>query len=87
MAAVMITTNVCPMVSVSAASGVASLESLGKLGTVNIGSKSESGTWLQTQVDSNRFFVWIWEKHVIQDTLTNLNQKQLVVMMPTQRIS
>ena len=37
LATVMITTNVCPMVSVSAASGVASLESLGKLGTVNIG--------------------------------------------------
>ena len=52
----MITTNVCPMVSVSAASGVASLESLGKLGTVNIGSKSESGTWLQTQVDSKPVF-------------------------------
>ena len=56
LAAVMITTNVCPMVSVSAASGVASLESLGKLGTVNIGSKSESGTWLQTQVDSKPVF-------------------------------
>lgn len=87
MAAVMITTNVCPMVSVSAASGVASLESLGKLGTVNIGSKSESGTWLQTQVDSKPVFVWIWERHVIRDILTNLNQKQLVVMIPTQRIS
>lgn len=56
LAAVMITTNVFPMVSVSAASGVASLESLGKLGTVNIGSKSESGTWLQTQVDSKPVF-------------------------------
>ena len=56
LAAVMITTNFCPMVSVSAASGVASLESLGKLGTVNIGSKSESGTWLQTQVDSKPVF-------------------------------
>ena len=56
LAAVMITTNVCQMVSVSAASGVASLESLGKLGTVNIGSKSESGTWLQTQVDSKPVF-------------------------------
>ena len=56
LATVMITTNVCPMVSVSAASGVASLESLGKLGTVNIGSKSESGTWLQTQVDSKPVF-------------------------------
>ena len=56
LAAVMITTNVCPMFPVSAASGVASLESLGKLGTVNIGSKSESGTWLQTQVDSKPVF-------------------------------
>ena len=56
LATVMITTNVCPMVSVSATSGVASLESLGKLGTVNIGSKSESGTWLQTQVDSKPVF-------------------------------
>ena len=49
LATIMITTNVCPMFPVRAASGVASLESLGKLGTVNIGSKSESGTWLQTQ--------------------------------------
>lgn len=56
LATVMITTNVCPMVLVSATSGVASLESLGKLGTVNIGSKSESGTWLQTQVDSKPVF-------------------------------
>ena len=56
LATVMITTNVCPMVSVSAASGVASLESLGKLGTVNIGSKTESGTRLHTQVDSNPVF-------------------------------
>ena len=44
------------MFPVRAASGVASLESLGKLGTVNIGSKSESGTWLQTQVDSKPVF-------------------------------
>ena len=29
----------------------------------------------------SRFFVWIWEKHVIQDTLTNLNQKQMVTAM------
>ena len=56
LATIMITTNVCPMFPVSAASGVASLESLGKLGTVNIGSKSESGTWLQTQVDSKPVF-------------------------------
>lgn len=56
LATIMITTNVCPMFPVRAASGVASLESLGKLGTVNIGSKSESGTWLQTQVDSKPVF-------------------------------
>lgn len=34
LATVMITTNVCPMVSVSATSGVASLESLGKFESV-----------------------------------------------------
>ena len=56
LATIMITTNICPMFPVRAASGVASLESLGKLGTVNIGSKSESGTWLQTQVDSKPVF-------------------------------
>lgn len=56
LATIMITTNVCPMFPVRASSGVASLESLGKLGTVNIGSKSESGTWLQTQVDSKPVF-------------------------------
>ena len=56
LATIMITTNVCPIFPVRAASGVASLESLGKLGTVNIGSKSESGTWLQTQVDSKPVF-------------------------------
>lgn len=62
LATVMITTNVCPMVLVSATSGVASLESLGKLGTVNIGSKSESGTWLQTQVDSKPVFLYGFRK-------------------------
>lgn len=56
LATIMITTNVCTMFPVRAASGVAILESLGKLGTVNIGSKSESGTWLQTQVDSKPVF-------------------------------
>ena len=32
--------------NVEAASGKASLDSLGKLGTVNVGSKSESGIWI-----------------------------------------
>lgn len=36
--------------------GKASLENLGKLGTVNIGEKSESGTWLKTQVDDMDVF-------------------------------
>ena len=31
--------------------GSATLEGLGKLGTVNIGKKSESGNWLKTQID------------------------------------
>ena len=41
---------------VKAASGTASLDSLGKLGTVNVGSKSESGIWLQTLVNEKPVF-------------------------------
>ena len=43
-------------VSVMAAQGTASLSNLGNLGTVNIGSKSESGTWLKTKVNGNPTF-------------------------------
>lgn len=43
-------------VSVMAAQGTASLSNLGKLGTVNIGSKSESGTWLKTKVNGKAAF-------------------------------
>lgn len=43
-------------VSVMAAQGTASLSNLGKLGTVNIGSKSESGTWLKTKVNGKATF-------------------------------
>ena len=43
-------------VSVLAAQGTASLSNLGNLGTVNIGSKSESGTWLKTKVNGKAVF-------------------------------
>ena len=36
---------------VQAATGKASLVNIGQLGTVNIGEKSESGTWLKTMVN------------------------------------
>ena len=36
---------------VQAATGKASLVNIGRLGTVNIGEKSESGTWLKTMVN------------------------------------
>ena len=48
LAMVMLLTATLPTSNVKAASGTASLDSLGKLGTVNVGSKSESGIWLQT---------------------------------------
>lgn len=60
MLAVVTMITATPIMSVNAASDgskeKASLESLGKLGTVNIGSKSESGTWLQTQVGDRPVF-------------------------------
>ena len=38
----------------------------GALGTVKIGSKSESGTWYRTEVAGTRCSVWIWERHAMQ---------------------
>lgn len=49
-----------PITAVNAASDgdkqKATIESLGKLGTVKIGSKSESGTWVKTQVNNRDVF-------------------------------
>lgn len=49
-----------PIISVAAAGNgekkQAGIVTLGKLGTVNIGSKSESGTWVKTLVDGNDVF-------------------------------
>lgn len=42
--------------NVYAATGYASLSNLGQLGTVNIGSKSESGAWLKTMVNGKPTF-------------------------------
>lgn len=42
--------------NVNAATGTASLSNIGQLGTVNIGSKSESGTWLKTMVNGKPVF-------------------------------
>ena len=65
--------------NVKAASGTASLDSLGKFGTVNVGSKSESGIWLQTLVNEKPVFVWIWDWHVIPDIPIFQRQRQLAV--------
>ncbi len=56
LAMVMLLTATLPTCNVKAASGTASLDSLGKLGTVNVGSKSESGIWLQTLVNEKLVF-------------------------------
>ena len=49
-----------PIINVAAAGNgekkQAGIVTLGKLGTVNIGSKSESGTWVKTLVDGNYVF-------------------------------
>lgn len=49
-----------PMMSVNAASDgtreKATIDVLGKLGTVNIGNKSESGTWVKTQISGRDVF-------------------------------
>lgn len=42
---------------VQAATGKASLVNIGRLGTVNIGEKSESGTWLKTMVNGKPVFL------------------------------
>lgn len=60
MLAVVTMITATPIMNVNAASDgtkeKASLESLGYLGTVNIGSKSESGNWLQTQINERPVF-------------------------------
>ena len=56
LAMVMLLTATLPTSNGKAASGTASLDSLGKLGTVNVGSKSESGIWLQTLVNEKPVF-------------------------------
>lgn len=58
MLAVIMSITVLPqsVTSVHAATGYASLSNLGQLGTVNIGSKSESGTWLKTMVNGKPVF-------------------------------
>lgn len=58
LAMVMLLTATLPTSNVKAASGTASLDSLGKLGTVNVGSKSESGIWLQTLVNEKPGFLY-----------------------------
>lgn len=56
--AVIMSITVLPQTAtkVQAATGYASLANIGQLGTVNIGSKSESGTWLKTMVDGRAVF-------------------------------
>ena len=52
----MITAIPMSAVETYGATGTASLTVLGSLGTVNIGDKSESGTWLQTKVGGKAVF-------------------------------
>ena len=56
--AVIMTITALPQLplTVQAATGYASLSNLGNLGTVNIGSKTESGTWYKTHVNSKATF-------------------------------
>ena len=54
--AVVMSVTVLPQMAVNAATGYASLSNIGQLGTVNIGSKSESGTWLKTMVNGKAVF-------------------------------
>lgn len=60
MLAVVTMITAMPLMNVSAAKDgekqKASIETLGKLGTVNIGSKSESGTWVKTCVGNRDVF-------------------------------
>ena len=56
LAMVMLLTATLPTSNVKAASGTASLDSLGKLGTVPVGSKSNSGIGLQTLVNEKPVF-------------------------------
>lgn len=58
MLAVIMSVTVLPqsVTSVHAATGYASLANIGQLGTVNIGNKSESGTWLKTMINGKAVF-------------------------------
>lgn len=86
LAMVMLLTATLPTSNVKAASGTASLDSLGKLGTVNVGSKSESGIWLQTLVNEKPVFVWIWDWHVIPDIPIFQRQRQLAVTVQIRKM-
>lgn len=56
--AVVMTINILPqsIMEVRVATGYASLSNIGQLGTVNIGDKSESGTWYKTMVNGKPVF-------------------------------
>lgn len=56
LAIVLTLTATIPGSQIKAATGEASLDYLGKLGTVNIGNKSEGGTWLQTLINEKPAF-------------------------------
>ena len=58
MLAVIMSVTVLPQtqIQIKAATGTASLVNIGQLGTVNIGDKSESGTWLKTLVNNKPVF-------------------------------
>ena len=56
MLAVIMSVTVLPQTQIKASTGTASLVNIGQLGTVNIGDKSESGTWLKTLVNKKSVF-------------------------------
>ena len=56
MLAVIMSVTVLPQTQIKASTGTASLVNIGQLGTVNIGDKSESGTWLKTLVNNKSVF-------------------------------
>lgn len=56
MLAVIMSVTVLPHTQIKASTGTASLVNIGQLGTVNIGDKSESGTWLKTLVNNKPVF-------------------------------
>ena len=76
-----------PIINVAAAGNgekkQAGIVTLGKLGTVNIGSKSESGTWVKTLVDGNDVFCLDLGKacHTDTPTLHPTVQYQVIVLI------